>query len=96
MPNIFICGFGERAEEIKEIVDTIMQRLGLQDEAITSIVEMKTETCDGKRTPAPYLRVCSDNKIEIEIIIRALKRFQIGEDVEHLLLDGFIPAEEMK
>ncbi len=96
MPNIFICGFGERAEEIKEIIDKAMQNIKLQDEAITSIVEMKAESCDGKRTSSPYLRVCSDNKPEIKQIIKALHKFKIGEDVESLLIDDFFPAKVME
>lgn len=95
MPNIFICGYEMRAGAMKNKIDGIMQKMGLQDEAITSIVDMKAESCDGKKTIQPYLRVCSTDKAQILEIIHAFKEKGIGEDVEWLVVDGFIPADKM-
>jgi hypothetical protein len=96
MPNIQICGFGAiAADQLKRHIDKVMQEIGLGNDAITSIVEMNAESCDGKRTKMPYLRICSTNAREIKKIIGALKKAKIKEDVEWLVLDGFIPAAKM-
>jgi len=95
MPNVIICGYGEKAEEMKELIDRIMQTLNLQGDAITSIVETKPESCDGERKPMPYLWVRSTSKEEVLRIINAFKAFDLKEDVEYDVIGGFIPASEM-
>lgn len=96
MPNIQICGFpSETADDLKGKIDATAQELNLGGDAITSIIEMKAEYCDGKRTLGPYLRICSTDATEITNIIKALKEAKIGIDIEWLVLNGFIPASEM-
>jgi len=96
MPNIFICGYGERANDIKDTIDEVMQGIGLQDDAITSIVDMKAESCDGKRTPMPYLRICSTDVVEIFRIFKALEQNGVKEDIEFLVMSGFTPSFDMR
>ncbi len=102
MPNIWICGFSEKENaRIRELVNTAIEELGLSEDAITSIIEMKAEPCR-PITPAsptrtqPYIRICSSGKEEIQNITRVLKKMRIGVDVEWLLLDGFLPASAME
>lgn len=96
MPNIFICGYGTaEADYVKHIIDGAMKLIGLQDEAITSIVEMRPESCDYKKTSKPYLWIRSTKKKEIMAIIIALKAEGIKEDIEWDHIGGFIPAEKM-
>jgi hypothetical protein len=95
MSNIFICGYGEKADALKGIIDKLMHRVGLQDDAITSIVDMKAESCDGRRMPMPYLRICSTDEADIPKIINIFKEGKVKEDVEWLVMDGFIQASKM-
>lgn len=95
MPNIMLCGF-QAPERLRSDVVAVLDGLGLGSEAVTSIVPMRVESCDGKRTPSPYLRVCSTDADEVRRIVDALKKAGIGVDVEWLVLNGFIPASEMK
>ena len=96
MPNIMICGFPTaQADTLKVKIDQVLSGLGLDGDAVTSITEMCAESCDGKRIPMPYLRICSTDEYEIRRIIEALKNAKLGIDVEWLVLGGFIPAAEM-
>jgi len=97
MPNIMICGFGfTEVKELKDTIDAAMQALNLGGAAITSVVEMETNSCDGKRTRMPYLRICSTNEEEIQRIIKTLQIIGYRVDVEWLVLDGFISADDMR
>lgn len=96
MPNIFICGFGDEAEGLKRFVDDIMLDLGLQDDAITSIIETRPESCDGNRKSTPYIWVRSTKAGEIFLIIDALKEKGLRRDVEWDIIGGFIPAKKME
>ncbi len=96
MPNIMICGYEpHKAGELKGRIQSVMKALGLEEDAVTSIVQMEVESCDGLNTPVPYLRVCSTDEDQIQKIIRALKLAGLKEDLEYLVLTGFIPAKEM-
>ncbi len=94
MPNIFICGYGERADAMKDTIDRLMREMNLQDDAITSTVDMKAESCDGKKTPRPYLRICSTDGVQIFKIISALKRRKVREEIEWLVMSGFISSAD--
>lgn len=97
MLNIMICGFPEvQVSKLKAKIDTAMASINLGGDAITSIVNMRTESCDGKKTPMPYLRVCSTKAGEMSNICEALKIAGVGVDVEFLKLDDFVPAAEME
>jgi len=97
MPNIFICGYErEKAEDLKKIIDEVMKEMKLQHDAITSVVDMKTESCDGIRKSMPYLRICSTDKAQISEIIKSFRERKLEEDVEWIIMDGFIPAYEMR
>lgn len=96
MPNIMICGFTpKRAEGLRTSIEIIMRNMSLGDEALTSIVDMEAKSCDGTRTPMPYLRICSTDEDEIQKIINTFKEEGIKVDVEWLVLNGFILANEM-
>jgi len=100
MPNIEIYdgrGFlGGGEHPLKSRIDQIMQELGLGDDAITTIICCQPESCDGKKKPMPFVRVCCKDADEMEKIIKAFKEHKLGVDTEKLLLGGFIPADEMK
>lgn len=96
MPNIQICGYPPtRAEELRMTVNFALNRLklDLDTDGVISIVPLEVRTCSG--LPSPYLRICSTDPDEIWSIIRELQRVRLGEDVEYLVLGGFIPAKEM-
>lgn len=96
MPNIFICGYKkEKAEELKKFIDETMKGLGLQDNAITSTVETRPESCDGNRNPMPHIWVRSTSKNEVFTIIDAFKKRGLKQDLEWDVIGGFIPAEEL-
>ena len=96
MPNIFICGYEKKkAEDLKRFIDDIMQKLGLQDDAITSILETRPQSCDGRKKPMPYLWVRSTEKDEIFRIIDAFKKKGLRQDLEWDVIGDFISADEM-
>ena len=96
MPNIEIRGFEKyKAENLKRAIDRAMQGIGLQHDAVTSVMPMEVTTCDGRSIKTPYLRVCSTETAEIRMILDALRSAGVREDVEYLVLDGFIPASKM-
>ena len=96
MPNIMICGFPpKKAEGLREGIELTLRNIQLDNEGLTSIVDMETKSCDGTRSPMPYLRICSTDEDEIERIINALRNAGIKVDIEWLILDGFISADKM-
>lgn len=96
MPNIEIRGFSpEESDKMKETIDRILSEIDLSAEAITSIMPMAAQSCDEKRTPQPYLRICSEKKREIDKVASALKRNGVAKDVECLLLYRYISASDM-
>ena len=96
MPNIQMVGYSQEAySSLKLRIDAVMQSMGLGGDAVTTWIPALVETCDGERTPLPYLRVCSTNPEQIGKIINAFKLADIKEDCEGCLLTGFIPAAEM-
>ncbi|MEK7542847.1 MAG: hypothetical protein AAB503_00885 [Patescibacteria group bacterium] len=96
MPNIMICGFPEvQANKLKVKICQVMMDLNLGSDAVTSIVNMRVVSCDGKETPMPYIRICSTDGLEIRNITDALKKAKVLVDVEWLVLNSFIPAAEM-
>ena len=97
MPNIHVYTDSTTYEELKPKIDQVMQELGLGDDAVTTPHWHPAESCDGKRTPMPYIVVSSTNEQEITVIIVALKKANLRLDCERLPLpeNGFIPAEKM-
>ncbi|MFH1956457.1 MAG: hypothetical protein ABIJ28_02315 [Patescibacteria group bacterium] len=100
MPNIEIRGFknidSPEADALKLKIDSIMKKIGLENDAITDIVASKAESCDGIRKPMPYVRVCNTDIGEKIFILKKLKEYSISIDTEGLDLSHFIPADEMK
>lgn len=97
MPDVWVCGFTDDvAESLKLKIDAVLQGLELGEDGITSIVSMRAESCDGKRTPKPYIRVCSTARGGALKIIIALKEADIAVDTEWLQLANFFPADKMK
>ena len=93
MPNIMICGFEPaRAEGLKAQIDAFFQSVRIAHDAVTSIVPMQVESCDGHRTPSPYLCVRATNPFEIHRIVEILK--VLNEDIEWEQIGGFIPANK--
>ncbi|MEK7181232.1 MAG: hypothetical protein AAB738_02780 [Patescibacteria group bacterium] len=96
MPNVKICGFSTpEAASLKGVVNLVMERLGLTNDAITSIIPMEAVSCDKAQTPKPYICVCSTNRDEIFSIIKALGRAGLKVDVEWLVLDGFVEVGKL-
>ena len=56
---------------------------------------MNAVSCDGKMSPMPYIRICSTDEDEIQQIINAFRDAGIRVDIEWLIMDGFISADEM-
>lgn len=73
-----------------------MQELGLAKDAVTTVICCTPESCDGKKKPMPFIRVCCTDVDEMERIIQAFKEHKLGVDTEKLLISEFIPADEMK
>ena len=98
MLNIQCCGFSQGEKKaLKAKIDKALQKLDLGDEAITDFFYDNPESCDGKCKPMPYIRVCSTGGMdEIMIIVKALQAANIGVDCETLVLNRFIPAEQMR
>ncbi len=95
MPNITICGYESvRAEELKTSIDAVMIEMKLGDDAVTSIVAMKVESCDGKRSLKPYLLVRTTNEDEMHEIMLAFMDAGIREDMELDLIDRFVEGEK--
>lgn len=99
MPNIMMFGFElNEYKRTKSLIDKTMQELGLGNDAVTTHILSEVESCDGKCTCMPYVRVCSTGgKEEINMIIKALRKNNIRVDCEKLPLpeDGFIAAKDM-
>jgi len=89
-------GSGSGWSPLKSRIDRILQELGLGHDAITTIIDCTPESCDGRKKPMPFIRVCCTDADEMEEIIKAFKERKLGVDTEKLLLGGFIPADEMK
>jgi hypothetical protein len=103
MPNIEIYGFSSdedlRVLGLKISIGKVMKSLGLEYDAITTVVNSSTHGCNGKADPMPFIRVCSTDPVGIEKIVNALKKERIGRqnvDIETLVLSGFILAKCMK
>lgn len=97
MPNIEIRGYGHgKSEELRNDICKVLNEMGLSDEAIISIVPLTSESCDVMRYDRPYLRIYSSDKKEIREIIVAFQRKAIHEDVEWLVLDGFLSKYQMR
>ena len=92
MPNIEIYGDAN----LKSHIDKIMQEIGLGDEAITTIINSRPESCDGNNKSMSFVRVCSSRGDHLHDILIAFREKKLGVDTETLLLSGFIPAEKMK
>ena len=108
MPNIEIHGYGESpccsgcynpvsvysdAFKIKREIDSVISKLGLEKEAITTIIPSIAQTCDGKNDPAPFLRIFNTNTETGLLIAGALHAAKIFIDVEISVLSCFIPKK---
>ncbi|MFA5838859.1 MAG: hypothetical protein WC849_02885 [Candidatus Paceibacterota bacterium] len=94
MPNIEIHGLdNHNANLVKERIDNVMIKLGLKDEAITTTYDVKTESCDGKKTLKPYLRICCTTE-NGRFIAERISEENVNMDIEILRLESFIPAKK--
>lgn len=84
MPNIGIHGCKpiEFARGLKKRIDTCMQEIGLGSDAITEIYNTDAESCDGKKTRMPYLRIFSPEFTLVLKILTGFAKCKIYEDVE--------------
>jgi hypothetical protein len=97
MANIEIRGFIPlKATQLKQTIDEILQKIGLADDAITSICSLKAQSCDSTCMHTPYLRICFTDSQEMEVIIRSFQEHGVHEDVEWLQLNGFMSKQQMK
>lgn len=96
MSNIFICGYENKAAKLlKEFIDDLMREIGLENDAITSVMKSDTRSCDGEKEPRPYLWVRGTSQEEIFRVIEKFKETGLRQDVEWDVIGGFIPADEM-
>lgn len=97
MPNIEIHakGFQVNAAMVKMAIDAIMKEIGLEKEAITTIIDSTPESCESEPKLMPFIRVCASDVADIDKIVQAFKAKKLGIDVETLLLHSFIPRDEM-
>jgi hypothetical protein len=96
MPDLELHGYTDaEAERLKKAIDPILQELNLGPYAITNPIPSRSESCDGKRTRAPFIRVYSTDPAEITRILDALENGGVNEDAEWLVLSGFRPKKKM-
>ncbi|MBT7553629.1 hypothetical protein HN670_04120 [bacterium] len=99
MPNIHLYVDQMTYHKLLPIIEAVMLNLGLQDDAVATwhgAISVPV-SCDGNRTPMPYVEVTSTNPEEVERIIAELNDAKVKIDVEiPPTLLRFIPAEEMK
>lgn len=108
MPNIEIYGYSfigaafrqfkemEEASSLREKIQDALKQAGWEKEVVVTSIDSTCLSCDEPPKKMPFLRVCSTDTAEIKRLIDTLKNAQIGVDVETLLLNSFVPADEMK
>ncbi len=98
MPNVMLYGFDKRFDlrRITGKIEAAVQSINLGEDAVITVVSSKVKFCDGRKTPAPFIRICSTDPEEIKRIIDKLKEIGVNTDVEWQVLNGFIPAIEMR
>lgn len=99
MPNIHLFVDQRAYHHLLPLIEAVMTALGLQDDAVVTwhgAISVPV-SCDGKRTPMPYIEVSSTNPEEIERIISELQSANVNIDCEKrpIPVDGFIPASRM-
>lgn len=83
MPNIEIRGYKEKnAELLKQKIDLCLQKIHLGETGITDMVQSKPESCNGNRTPMPYIRLFSSEIEYVPVILYGFQKSGIHEDVE--------------
>lgn len=94
VPNIEIRGFTSKdTERLKVRIDRLMQEIGLAGDTITSVIDMRAESCSRTRLSTPYIRICATKQDEIDQILEAFCNARIRVDIEWLVLGGFISAK---
>lgn len=97
MPNIELHGYGEKAEDLRQAIDKAMRGIGLQVEAITNTCNYSDpRSCNGKRTPMPFLRIYCSSGDKTTKILEALAKAGICEDTEIIRVEKFLIADEMR
>lgn len=102
MPNIEIYGIECLSNEtlkLKMTIDLVMRLLGLENDAITTVISSDTCSCNRKPKALPFIRICSTNPEEIRKIVEGLKKQKVGQhgvDIETLVLSGFFLAKDLK
>ncbi|MGE5392175.1 MAG: hypothetical protein ACM3NH_00295 [Candidatus Saccharibacteria bacterium] len=94
MPNIELVGYDGGNERIlTALVKRAIRELGLQDSAV--ITGISAVVVDHAGWRFPYIRICSTDRQEIDRLIAKFKELKIGEDLEYLVITGFIPGKDM-
>ena len=97
MPNIEMHGFsGDQAICKRDVIAAILESIGLDDDAVITVVPSTVTTADRKRRrPQPFIRICGTSQGEIDDIIAAMQTAGLQLDTEWLVLGGFIDAKNM-
>lgn len=100
MLNIAIYGTSNPSY-IRTIIGAKMRKVGLGDEVKVTVTESIVKSCGNNATRAPFLRIYvsplsnGSHESELNTTINALKELKLDLAVETIVLNSFIPKEEM-
>jgi hypothetical protein len=91
-------GFPPRkVKRLKANIDEIMERIGLAESSMTTIVPAIAESCGREfKTPEPYLVIRSSDIVEMRDVLVALSENGVHVNVELQRLEGFYNQAQMK
>lgn len=93
MPNIEIHGFPvARAEELRDIIFTSVQRLPLADDLVVTICPTRVVDRHGKKQP--YFRLNHTCRDSLEAIDQLIDGLRTWADVEEVEIARFLPKKE--
>lgn len=96
MPNIGIHGWqDEEAQKLRGKIDECLQDIGLGEDAVTEIFLTDVQSCNGKKTRRPYIRLFSTEIKHIPAILTQFQNEDIHEDVEVLYPPMFFEGKEI-
>ncbi len=98
MPNIMMFGFSPEQYRVKKkIIDAVMQKLGLGDDAVTTwIKDSLVISCDGQHKSMPYIRICCTDAGQGDYIRQCLQAANLDLDCEQLPIRRFFEAKTMR
>lgn len=97
VPNINFIGYSvEDYRKYKNRIDAVLQKMELGEDAVTTFLPGSlVESCDGKRTSMPYLKIFNSNPEQTEKIVVNMAVSGLFFDIEKSS-GGFISEAEMR